>query len=70
ESNDPFDSKTFYEFSANKDYWYNLIEIVASKFTGFKESDITAIAQKLAALSPMTYEQVSSLDITNIVFES
>lgn len=70
ESNDPFDSKTFYEFSPNEDYWHNLIEIVASRFSWLKKSDITAIAQSLIAISPMTYDQASNLDITSIVFES
>ncbi|MGF1733685.1 DUF2971 domain-containing protein [Photobacterium kasasachensis] len=70
ESNDPFDSKTFYEFSANPSYWLNLIKIVGSKFTGFTESDFTSIAKKLSDLCPMSYEQVGALDITNIVFES
>ncbi|PKF81095.1 hypothetical protein CW749_00145 [Vibrio sp. vnigr-6D03] len=70
ESNDPFDSKTFYEFSANENYWRNLLEIVAEKFTGFKESDINAAAKRLVSLSPMTYEQVANLDITKIIFES
>ncbi len=69
ESNDPFDSKNFYEFSSNPIYWLNLIKIVGSKFTDFTEDDFLLIATKLSELCPMNYEQVASLDITKIVFE-
>lgn len=70
ENNDPFESKTFYKFASNQSYWLNLIKIISSKFVGFTDNDLLSIATKLSARCPMSYEQVSSLDITQIVFDS
>ncbi|MDD4906637.1 MAG: DUF2971 domain-containing protein [Methylobacter tundripaludum] len=69
ECNDPFDSKAFYEFSDQVDYWSNLLKIVGDKIGGLDERLINAIAKRISHLCPMTYDDALNLDITQICFD-
>ena len=71
ECNDPYDSKGFYEFSANIDYWKNLIRIAISKITGSEIDDILIekIAEKICNICPITYDEALKLDITQFCNE-
>jgi hypothetical protein len=69
ECNDPFDSKAFYEFGDQVDYWGNILKIVGDKIGGLDERLINAIAKRISNLCPMTYDDALNLDITQICFD-
>jgi hypothetical protein len=62
ECNDPFDSKSFYEFSAEKDKWKALIKFAADS-EGFSDNaDIEKVSEAVCDLCPITFDEALKLD--------
>lgn len=72
ECNDPYDSKSFYEFSPRQDYWENFIKLISDKVEKncLKNKEIKKIAIKINNLCPLTYDEALRLDISNLCYES
>ena len=62
ECNDPFDSKSFYEFSAEKDKWKALIKF-ATDSEGFSDNaDVEKVSEVVCDLCPITFDEALKLD--------
>lgn len=71
ECNDPYDSKTFYEFSPNKGYWENLLKIALhrAEHPDPQGKIASSIAEKFSSICPISYEAALKLDNQSICRE-
>ncbi len=70
ECNDPFDSKSFYEFSADKEKWMALIKF-AIDAEGFGDhTDISKSSEAVCGLCPITFDEAIKLDWHSILNSS
>ena len=67
ECNDPCDSKSFYEFSADNERWVNLFELAVGNLNQLFPDISTQLAESLCRRCPITFDEAMSLDYWEIL---
>lgn len=70
ECNDPFDSKTYYEFECDIEKWTKLLNLAVSDLSGLKPNVVEEVAKSISGLCPITFEDALSADFSPIFFEA
>lgn len=64
ECNDPFDSKTYYEFGRDVEKWSKLLNRAVGNLNGMKPNVVDKVAKSISDVSPITFNDVLSTDFT------
>lgn len=70
ECNDPFDSKTFYEFSGNTEKWRNLIGLAMRDINGIENISIDFVSETLSGYCPTSFDDLAKSDMTQIFVDA
>ena len=69
ECNDPFDSKSFYEFPNDVNRWAQLFKFVLGKLQNLYPQCANIVASEVCRNCPLTFEEASSLDYYSLFFQ-
>ena len=64
ECNDPFDSKTFYSFDADKEKWSKVIQLITNRFkVPIKEKSLKQYSEYICSKCPLTFDEATKKDL-------
>jgi hypothetical protein len=66
ECNDPFDGKSFYEFSSDTDSWIRLLQFGLGKQCDQYHKCVSKIAAEFSSSCPLTFDEASSFDFVTL----